>query len=199
MGSGNHHAQIDVLRGTEVGQARSRQHVNVFDVDAGAGQARCDRLREHGPRQARIPRDDGSRPPIAAVGQCSGGSFAQFERQLRGYFAVGQTPHTVSSKKSGHDSSPVREKIAIVTNPSMALLSLPAELLHDVSCTNAYKPFGYLARLENLQVCGYKAALSLTARRRWARRSSTDGPTKRPVSFGVTLLAKPPSAFATQL
>ena len=130
---GDHHAEVDVLRGCEVGQPRGGQHVDVFDVDAGACQACRDGLREHGPGQARVAGDDRSRAPFSALCKSPGGGVAQFECQLCRNLAVGEPPHAVGSKKSGHDSSPVREKIAIVTIPSMSLPRLSAELLHNVS------------------------------------------------------------------
>jgi len=111
----------------------------LFDVDAGAGQACRDGLREHGPRQARVSGYNRPGAPFSALCESPSGGFAQFECQLCRNLAIGEPSHAVSSKKSGHDSSPVREKIAVVTIPSMALLRLPAELLHNVNRQNASK------------------------------------------------------------
>ena len=76
VGGGDHHAEVDVLGGCEIGQPGGGQHIDLFDVDAGAGQACRDGLREHGPRQARVSGDNRPGAPLSALCESPSGGFA---------------------------------------------------------------------------------------------------------------------------
>ena len=98
---GDHHAEVRVQVGHQVGRGRGRKHAGVVDVDPGAGEPRFHGSRDELTAGAGVPRNHGARPRsvgIAVMAKHDGGGLGQLQRQLGRQQAVRQAPDTICSK-----------------------------------------------------------------------------------------------------
>ena len=98
---GDHHAEVGVQVGHQVGRGRGRKHAGVVDVDPGAGEPRLHGGRDELTAGAGVPRNHGTGPRsvgIAVMAKHDGGGLSQLQRQLGGQQAVRQAPDTICSK-----------------------------------------------------------------------------------------------------
>ena len=101
VGRGDHHAEVGVQVGHQVGRGRRGQDAGVVDVDAGAGEPRLDGCGDELAAGARVTGHHGARPAavgVAVVAEHDGGRLGQLHRQLRRQQAVSQAPDTICSK-----------------------------------------------------------------------------------------------------
>jgi hypothetical protein len=119
---GDHHAEVGVRVGREVGDRRGRHHADVDDVDPGAREPCADRCGEELSGCTRVSSDDGLGPvagELAALAEDVRRSDRQVERELGRHVAVRDASHAVSSEKSSHGVSSCPRELSTRALPTV--------------------------------------------------------------------------------